>query len=140
MSAQIYTSYSSWLDVQVKALHDKDAPGMYGGASVRSEAEALNGFYREQAAMDVYAVRKWQILCLGFPVALTVAFFLARFAGWLEHINLSQGIAGLGLVYIMPGPALYLFASVSCFPALSAVSGASYSPMWILDGTSSLSP
>jgi hypothetical protein len=106
VSAQVYTSYSSWLDVQVKALHEKYAPGMYGNAGKRSEA--FNLFYREHAAMDVYAIRKWTIFCLGFPIALTVAFFLARFAGWLGHIDLGPGVAGLGLVYILPAPALFL--------------------------------
>jgi hypothetical protein len=106
VSAQVYTSYSSWLDVQVKALHEKYAPGMYGNVGNRSEA--FNLFYREQAAMDVYAIRKWTIFCLGFPIALTVAFLLARFAGWLGHINLGQGVAGLGLVYVLPAPVLFL--------------------------------
>lgn len=106
LSAQVYTSYSSWLDVQVKALHDKYAPGIFSNGANASQAH--NSFYREQAAMDKYAVLKWKIFCLGFPVALTTAFFLARLAGWLEHLDLWQGIAGLVVVYLLPAPILYL--------------------------------
>ena len=115
LSAQVYISYSSWLDGKVKALHEKYAPGMYGGTDTHSESEAFKSFYSAQSAMDKYAVRKWEILSFEFPIALTLAFLLARLAGWLGHVNsLGQGAAGLMIVYLIPGPVLFL-SGVSWF-------------------------
>lgn len=121
VSAQVYTSYSSWLDVQVKALHDRYARTVSNGGD---PSQAHNSFYREQAAMDQYAVLKWKIFCLGFPVALTTAFFLARFAGWLKHIDLWQGIAGLGVVYLIPALVFYLSGVTWFILTLPCLAGA----------------
>jgi hypothetical protein len=111
-SAQVFISYSSWVDTLVKANRDKFAPGMYGNAG--NPSEAFNGFYRAQAALDKYAVLKWTIFCLEFPVALTLATLLAKSSGWLGHINLWQGVAGVVPVYLIPGPVLFL-SGVSWF-------------------------
>jgi hypothetical protein len=108
LSAQVYTSYSSWLEGEDQALRDKYAPGMYGGAEPQTKSQAFEGFYRARSAMDKYAVRKFEILSLGFPIALALAFLLARLVGWLEHVNLGQGVAGLMLVYLVPGPVIFL--------------------------------
>ena len=51
------------------------------------------------------------ILCLGFPIAITLASLMAWGVGWLRHSQISQLAAGLAPIYFAPGLVFLLSAA-----------------------------
>jgi hypothetical protein len=88
LSAQVYISYSSWVDALIKA--------------------------NDTAALHKYSADNVLIFLFEFPVALTLAMLVAKSAGWLGHVNLWQGAAGLMPVYLVPGAVIFL-SSITFF-------------------------
>ena len=82
LSAQVHISYSSWVDALIKS--------------------------NDTAALHKYSAGNLIFFLFEFPVALTLAMLVAKSAGWLGHVNLWQGAAGLMPVYLVPGPVIIL--------------------------------
>jgi hypothetical protein len=107
LSGVTYVAYSTWVDTLYSAV-----PSQYA-APHRSPAEAVAAYenwYRAHTALTKYADRKWPILCLGFPVAMTLASLLALEAGWLPHTDIRKLFPGLLPVYFAPVLVLFLSA------------------------------
>jgi hypothetical protein len=107
-------TYSAWVDSLRRAVPSQYASP--GGSGVGSVA-AYNDWYRANTALTPYADRKWPILCLGFPIALTLASVVARKAGWLGHIDDGKMLPGLIPIYFAPGLVFFL-SGVSWFVLL----------------------
>jgi hypothetical protein len=116
LSAWAFNAYAAWVDTLYSAVPRQ----MSDDGLVTSES--FDKWYRANTALGPYADRKWTILCLGFPIAMSVAMFVTSKAGWLGYFGTEKKIAGLIPVYFAPGMVLYL-SGVSWFllliPALA---------------------
>jgi hypothetical protein len=120
LSASIYVWYSVWVDDLYKTMPQNPVYSADPSASRGSFSDSA--WYRSNVALTKYADRKWPILCLGFPIALTIALLLAKSIGWLQHVKGSQALVGLPL-YLVPGLILFVSAIswyVLFIPALAA--------------------
>lgn len=107
LSACIYNAYAARVEKLYNAL-----PSQYTDTGIT--ASSHEKWYQANNALVPYADRKWSILCLGFPIAMTLAMSATSLAGWLGNFSVEKKIAGLILVYFAPGMVLYL-SGVSWF-------------------------
>jgi hypothetical protein len=116
LSAWAYNAYSASVEKLYTAL-----PRQSSDTGLVT-SESFDKWYRASTALAPYADRKWPILCLGFPLAMTLAMFLTSKAGWLGYFSTEKKIAGLIPVYFAPAMVFYL-SGVSWFllliPALA---------------------
>lgn len=120
LSASIYVWYSVWVDDLYKTMPQN--PVYSADPSALRGSFSDSAWYRSNVALTKYADRKWPILCLGFPIALTIALLLAKKIGWLQHVKGSQALIGLPL-YLVPGLILFVSAIsryILFIPALAA--------------------
>lgn len=111
VSAWSYTSYSAKVEKLYEKLPRQETYIYQPGVS---PSEGLDRWYRDKAAVDVKADRKWAILLWGFPLAVTLASLAAKMLGWLEHIDYPQLLPGLVPVYFAP-PLIFYLSGVSWF-------------------------
>jgi hypothetical protein len=120
LSAWAYEAYSASVEKLYRALPRQSSD------SGLVTSESFDKWYRASTALVPHADRKWPILCLGFPIAMTLAMFLTSKAGWLGYFSTEKKIAGLIPVYFAPTMVFYL-SGVSWFllliPALAIAAG-----------------
>jgi len=99
-----YNSYSNWVE------------SLYSANSTRHlQMESYNPtgayqvWYAENTRLTKYADRQWFILCLGFPLALTLATFVSMGAGWLPGLSFEKTLPALLPTYF--APAIVFFVS-----------------------------
>ena len=109
LSATAFVSYSARVERLYKAVPSQYEPGVDPSA-------AYDRWYRANTALTPYADKKWVILVVGFPFAMTLAVLLANQTGWLT-IGLDRLLPGLIPIYIAPLLVLFLSA-VSFFVLL----------------------
>lgn len=114
LSAWAFVSYSAWVESLYRAVPSQYASP--GGSGV-DLAAAYNNWYRANTALTPFADRKWPILCLGFPIAMTLASIVAKKTGWLGHLEIGQLLLGVIPVYFAPALVFYL-SGVSWFALL----------------------
>ncbi len=77
----------------------------------------------KRAAATPRADRQWAILCLGFPLAMTLALVIVAMTGLLEKASLSRVLLGAAPLYLAPVLVLGLSAvsrGLLLIPALAA--------------------
>ena len=114
-SAWAYDAYSAWFEKLYNAV-----PSQYTENGVTPESH--DRWERANTALAPYAGRKWIILCLGFPIAMTLAMSVTSLAGWLGNFSMEKKLAGLIPVYFAPLWVLYLsgvFWFLLLIPALA---------------------
>jgi hypothetical protein len=138
LSAAAFVSYSARVEKLYTALPSQYEPGVDPSA-------AHERWYRANTALTPYADRKWLILIVGFPLAMTLAALLANQAGWLA-IGVERLLPGLIPVYIAPLLVLFLSAVsffvllipglglAACLLALSLLLITSRRQIWFLLG------
>src|SRR5437667_727274 len=108
LSASVYVWYSAWVDDLYKAMPENPVYSMDPAASRGSFTDSA--WYRTNVRLTKYADRKWPILCLGFPAAMTLALLLAKKTSWLPEVKGSQSLFGLIPLYLVPSLVLFLSA------------------------------
>jgi hypothetical protein len=115
LSAWAYNAYAAWFEKLYDAV-----PSQYTDNGVSPESH--DKWERANTALAPYAGRKWIILCLGFPIAMTLAMSVTSLAGWLGNFSMEKMIAGLIPVYLAPPLVFYLsgvFWFLLLIPALA---------------------
>jgi hypothetical protein len=102
LSAWAFNAYAAWVDKLYSAV-----PSQMSDTGLVT-SESFDKWYRANTALGKYADRKWPILCLGFPFAMTLAMFVTSKADWLGYFSTEKKIAGLIPVYLTPGMILIL--------------------------------
>ena len=113
LSAWVFVSYSAWVD------------SLYT-ANYRASPYGSENFSRNALTLANYGNTKWPIFCLGFPLAMTLAFFAAKTAGLLPHIGIRVALVGCLPVYIAPGMILFLSAVSWYVLAIPSLVAAAY--------------
>jgi hypothetical protein len=116
LSAGAFNVYAAWVDKLYTAV-----PRQMSDTGLVT-SQSFDRWYLANTALTKYADRKWSILCLGFPVAMTLAMFATRKAGWVGAFSMEKRISGFIPVYFAPAIVLFL-SGVSWFllliPALA---------------------
>jgi hypothetical protein len=119
LSAWTFCSYSAWVDSLYKANSERQRQMSPGHDPVAAD----RAWYAENISLTKYADRQWLILCLGFPVAMSLAMLIAILIGWLPRVPFPRILGALSPVYFAPA-LVFLFSSVShlilLLPSLAA--------------------
>lgn len=104
LSACIYNAYAARVEKLYNAL-----PSQYTDTGITMESREK--WYQANNALAPYADRKWSILCLGFPIAMTLAVSVTSLAGWLGNFSMEKKFAGLVLMYFA-APLVFYFSGL----------------------------
>src|SRR5277367_4426027 len=90
ISASIFSSYSAW----VHSLYEENSTRHTQSSNPQSPGYdpvgADRAWYAQNVSLTKYADRQWPLLCLGFPVAMTLALLVAMGTGWSSHHKASE--------------------------------------------------
>ena len=133
ISASIFSSYSSG----VHSLYEENSARHRRGSNPNSPgydpAGAYRAWYTQNVSLTKYADRQWTVLCLGFPVAMSLALVIALGAGWLPGVPGERIFLTLLPIYAAPVLVL-LFSAVSRFVLLlPALAGAAFLFRWSVE-------
>ena len=104
VSSWAYHSYSNW----VESLYSANSTRHLQMESYNPSG-AFQMWYAQNVRLTKYADRQWFILCLGFPLALTLATFVSMGAGWLPGLSFQKALPALLPTYF--APAIVFFVS-----------------------------
>lgn len=110
ISGWSFGSYSAWVQSLYAA---NSAQRSQYSDPLRGNYDPARGYqvwYAENVRLTKYADRQWTILCLGFPMALTLATFVCMAAGWLPRLEFGRIIPALLIVYGATVAVLFLTA------------------------------
>jgi hypothetical protein len=114
LSACAFSSYSAWVSSRYEANYDRQRQGSNPLSHSYDQVAADRAWYKENIALTKYADRQWWILCLGFPVAMSMAMLIATLLGWLPRVGSSRVFGAHVLLYLAPSIVLF-FSAISRF-------------------------
>jgi hypothetical protein len=114
VSSWAYHSYSNW----VESLYSANSTRHLQMESYNPSG-AFQMWYAQNVRLTKYADRQWFILCLGFPLGLTLATFVSMGAGWLPGLSFQKALPALLPTYF--APAIVFFVSAISYMILLPV-------------------